>query len=52
MFFNGAMNVLQPKIDDGTIKVVSGQTTFQKVQTKGWLAQNAQSRMTDLISQY
>ncbi|MGU3410234.1 substrate-binding domain-containing protein [Microbacterium sp. M1A1_1b] len=52
VFFNGAMNVLQPKIDDGTIKVVSGQTTFQKVQTKGWLAQNAQSRMTDLISQY
>ncbi|OII29559.1 sugar ABC transporter substrate-binding protein [Curtobacterium sp. MMLR14_010] len=52
VFFNGAMNVLQPKIDDGTLKVVSGQTTFQKVQTKGWLAQNAQSRMTDLISQY
>ncbi|ROQ17772.1 monosaccharide ABC transporter substrate-binding protein (CUT2 family) [Curtobacterium sp. PhB172] len=52
VFFNGAMDVLQPKIDDGTIKIVSGQTTFQKVQTKGWLAQNAQSRMTDLLSQY
>ncbi len=52
VFFNGAMSVLQDKIDDGTLKVVSGQTTFQKVQTKGWLAQNAQSRMTDLLAQY
>ncbi len=26
VFFNGAMDVLQPKIDDGTLKVVSGQT--------------------------
>jgi len=26
VFFNGAMKVLQPKIDDGTLKVVSGQT--------------------------
>ncbi|MCE1174665.1 MAG: substrate-binding domain-containing protein, partial [Propionibacteriales bacterium] len=25
-FFNGAMSVLQPKIDDGTLKVVSGET--------------------------
>ncbi|GGL02638.1 putative multiple sugar transport system substrate-binding protein [Curtobacterium luteum] len=52
VFFNGAMDVLEPKIKDGTVKVVSGQETFQKVQTKGWLAQNAQSRMTDLLSQY
>jgi len=52
VFFNGAMDVLQPKIDDGTIKVVSGQTTFQKVVTQGWLAQKAQSRMTDLLAQY
>ncbi|NII40976.1 putative multiple sugar transport system substrate-binding protein [Curtobacterium flaccumfaciens] len=52
VFFNGAMDVLQPKIDDGTIKVVSGQTSFQKVATQGWLAQKAQSRMTDLLAQY
>lgn len=50
LFFNGAMSVLQPKIDDGTLKVVSGQTTFQKVSTQAWLAQNAQKRMTDLIT--
>lgn len=50
VFFNGAMDVLQPKIDDGTIKVVSGQTSFSKVTTQGWLAQNAQSRMTDILT--
>ncbi|GAA3340884.1 sugar ABC transporter substrate-binding protein [Curtobacterium pusillum] len=52
VFFNGAMSVLKPKIADGTIKVVSGQTTFAKVNTQGWLAQKAQSRMTDLLAQY
>lgn len=49
VFFNGAMDVLQPKIDDGTLKVVSGQTTFKQVSTQGWLAQNAQSRMSNLL---
>jgi len=52
VFFDGAMSVLQPKIKDGTLKVVSGQTDFQKVVTQGWLAQNAQKRMTDLITGY
>jgi putative multiple sugar transport system substrate-binding protein len=52
VFFNGAMSVLKPKIADGTLKVVSGQTDFGKVNTQGWLAQNAQSRMSDLLSQY
>lgn len=50
IFFNGAISVLQPKIDDGTLKVVSGQTTFEKVDTQGWLPQNAQSRMTNLLT--
>ncbi|MBT2502594.1 sugar-binding protein [Curtobacterium sp. ISL-83] len=52
VFFNGAMSVLKPKIADGTLKVVSKQTDFGKVNTQGWLAQNAQSRMSDLLSQY
>jgi putative multiple sugar transport system substrate-binding protein len=50
IFFSGAMSVLQPKIDDGTLKVVSGQTKFAQVTTQGWLAQNAQSRMSDLLA--
>jgi putative multiple sugar transport system substrate-binding protein len=50
VFFRGAMKVLQPKIDDGTLKVVSGQTAFKQVTTQGWLAQNAQSRMDTLLA--
>ncbi len=50
VFFNGAMDVLQPKIDDGTLNVVSGQTEVGQTATQGWLAQNAQSRMDTLLS--
>lgn len=49
-FFEGAMSVLQPKIDDGTLTVVSGQTTFEQAATAGWQAQNAQSRMDTIMS--
>jgi putative multiple sugar transport system substrate-binding protein len=49
VFFDGAMDVLQPKIDDGTLTVVSGQTDFEQVVTQGWLAQNAQSRMDTIL---
>lgn len=49
VFFNGALDVLQPKIDDGTLKVVSGTTTFKQVSTQGWLAANAQSRMSNIL---
>ena len=49
VFFNGAMNVLQPKIDDGTLNVVSGQTEISQTATQGWLAQNAQTRMDTLL---
>ncbi|MHA7984621.1 substrate-binding domain-containing protein [Rathayibacter sp. CAU 1779] len=50
VFFNGAMSVLQPKIDSGDLVVSSGQTTFKQVNTDGWLAQNAQTRMTNIIT--
>jgi len=49
VFFNGAMEVLQPKIDDGTLVVVSGQTDIGQTATQGWLAQNAQTRMDTLL---
>ena len=35
-FYNGAMEVLQPKIDDGTIKIQSGETDFKTVATLRW----------------
>lgn len=50
VFFDGAMSVLQPKIDDGTLNVVSGQTAVAQTSTQGWLAQNAQSRMDTLLA--
>ena len=52
VFFNGAMDVLQPKIDDGTLTVTSGQTTFQQVSTEGWKKEKAQERMENLITNY
>ncbi|RAN76400.1 sugar ABC transporter substrate-binding protein [Bacillus sp. SRB_336] len=49
VFFDGAMKVLQPKIDDGTLKVVSGQKSFEQAVTQGWKAENAQKRMDSLL---
>ena len=37
-FYNGAMSVLQPLIDNGTIVVKSGQMGMDKVGTLRWLA--------------
>lgn len=50
VFFDGAMSVLTPKINDGTLKVLSGQKSFNQVVTQGWKAENAQKRMDTLIS--
>ncbi|MDQ0894224.1 substrate-binding domain-containing protein [Agromyces ramosus] len=50
VFFNGAMEVLQPKIDDGTLVVASGQTEIGQTATQGWEAENAQSRMDSLLT--
>ncbi|PQZ57486.1 MULTISPECIES: sugar-binding protein [unclassified Microbacterium] len=50
VFFNGAMEVLQPKIDDGTLKVVSGQTEIAQTATEGWKPENAQRRMDSLLT--
>ena len=49
-FFDGAMSILDPKIEDGTLTVVSGQTTFEQVATQGWKAENAQKRMDTVLS--
>ncbi len=49
-FFTGAMQVLQPKIDDGTLVVVSGQLDFTQAATLGWDNAKAQSRMDSILS--
>ena len=50
VFFDGAMSVLTPKIEDGTLQVLSGQTTFEQAVTQGWKAENAQRRMDTLLA--
>ncbi|KNX36201.1 substrate-binding domain-containing protein [Luteipulveratus halotolerans] len=52
VFFDGAMSVLKPKIDDGTLKVGSGQKSFNQAVTQGWKPENAQKRMDTLLSNY
>lgn len=49
-FFKGAMQVLQPKIDDGTLVVVSGQLDFTQAATPDWDNSKAQARMDSLLS--
>ena len=50
VFFDGAMDVLKPKIADGTLVVTSKQADFQQVVTQGWKAENAQKRMDTLLT--
>jgi putative multiple sugar transport system substrate-binding protein len=49
-FFNGALSVLKPYLDKGTLVVRSGQTAFQQVATLRWDGGLAQSRMDNLLS--
>ncbi len=49
-FFNGAMSVLQPLIDDGTLVVKSGQTKIEQAATLRWQQETAQKRMEDLLT--
>jgi len=49
-FYGGAMDVLQPYIDDGTLVVPSGQVDFATVATADWSTEKAQNRMDTIIS--
>ncbi|MDR0504293.1 MAG: substrate-binding domain-containing protein, partial [Bifidobacteriaceae bacterium] len=49
-FFDGAMEVLQPLIDAGQIKVGSGQVDFETVATPDWDNGKAQTRMDSLLT--
>jgi putative multiple sugar transport system substrate-binding protein len=49
-FYDGAMSVLQPMIDAGSIVVPSGQQGMQVVGTLRWDPATAQSRMDNLLS--
>jgi putative multiple sugar transport system substrate-binding protein len=49
-FYNGAMSVFQPLIDDGTVVIRSGQMGMDTVGTLRWDGAVAQSRMDNLLS--
>ncbi|MCC0029706.1 MAG: sugar-binding protein [Brucellaceae bacterium] len=49
-FYNGAMSVLQPLIDAGTVVIPSGQMGMDVVGTLRWDGAVAQARMDNLLS--
>jgi len=51
-FYDGAMSVLKPLIDKGTLVVQSKQMGMDKVGTLRWKAEVAQARMDNLLSAY
>ncbi len=51
-FFGGAMDILNPYIESGKLKVVSGQKAFEEVATLNWSTEEAQKRMENLITAY
>ncbi|NLY44981.1 MAG: sugar ABC transporter substrate-binding protein [Tissierella sp.] len=49
-FYDGAMSILQPYIDNGQLVVKSGQTGMDVVSTLRWDAATAQSRMDNILT--
>jgi putative multiple sugar transport system substrate-binding protein len=49
-FWDGAIDTLQPFIDNGTIVIKSGQNTIEQAATLRWQQEVAQSRMENLLT--
>jgi putative multiple sugar transport system substrate-binding protein len=49
-FYNGAMSILKPYIDNGKLVVKSGQENFTKIAIQSWDSGKAQARMDNLIT--
>jgi len=49
-FYDGAMDLLKPYIEAGTLVVKSGQVDFAEVATPAWATETAQSRMETILS--
>ncbi|MDR0868205.1 MAG: sugar-binding protein [Planctomycetota bacterium] len=49
-YYQGAMSILKPFIDNGKLKVLSGQTTKAEIATKNWSTEEAQKRMENLLT--
>ena len=51
-FYQGAIDVLQPYIDEGKLVVKSGQVKFDEVATPTWATETAQSRAENILSSF
>jgi len=51
-FNEGAMNVLQPYIDNGQLVVNSGQLSMEEIAIQGWKPEGAQARMDNLLTAF
>ena len=51
-FFDGAMSILQPYLDNGKLVCPSGQTAKLDVATQGWSTELAQSRFENILSSF
>ncbi|MBT2495257.1 MULTISPECIES: multiple monosaccharide ABC transporter substrate-binding protein [Microbacterium] len=49
-FWQGAMDTLQPYIDEGVLSVPSGQTDIEQAAILRWQQETAQKRMEDLLT--
>ncbi|MDO9399031.1 MAG: sugar ABC transporter substrate-binding protein [Herbiconiux sp.] len=49
-FWDGAIDTLQPYIDDKTLVVKSGQTEFEQAATLRWDGETAQKRMENILT--
>ncbi len=52
LFYQGAMNILKPYLDEGKLVVQSGQVEYDVTAIKGWDSAEARSRMENLLSGY
>ena len=51
-FYQGAIDVLQPYIDEGKLVIPSGQVAFEEVATPQWKTETAQSRAENILSSF
>ncbi|APX33258.1 MULTISPECIES: multiple monosaccharide ABC transporter substrate-binding protein [Brachybacterium] len=52
LFWKGAIDTLQPYLDDGTLVVPSKQTDIEQAATQRWEQETAQKRMETLLTTY
>ena len=50
LFWQGAIDTLQPYLDDGTLEVPSGQMDIDQAATQRWEQETAQKRMENLLT--